>query len=148
MRANLRDLAEAAAHDPAQAIWDAVGDLGDYEPFHNRLLCATYVPPNKVITRDDGVKVEIHRADRSLMEERFQGKAALVLKMGPQAFREDATTDFGGIVVKPGEWVIFQHSNAYEVFLRDRRKSNEGISCWLVQDVFIEGRVSDPSLIY
>ena len=107
MRANLRDLAEAAAHDPAQAIWDAVGDLGDYEPFHNRLLCATYVPPNKVITRDDGVKVEIHRADRSLMEERFQGKAALVLKMGPQAFREDATTDFGGIVVKPGEWVIF-----------------------------------------
>ena len=50
--------------------------------------------------------------------------------------------------VKPLDWVVVRPSDGFEMFIRDRRKANEGISVRLIEDVFIRGRVSDPSLIY
>lgn len=148
MRVNLREISEAARADAGKPLWDGAGDLKDYEPFHNRILAATYVPPPRVFKGPNGEDIQFHESDRKLDEHRFQGKVGLVLKVGPLAFKDDSTAKFGGITVKPGDWIIFHHNNAYELYIRDRRKSNDGMSCWLVQDVFVEGRVSDPSLIY
>ena len=148
MKVSLRQLAEAAAHDPAKPLMDAAGDLGDYEVFHNLVLIATSVTPPIIFKGPNGEDVALHRTDNQLAEDRFQGKAHLVLKVGPTAFKDDGVTKFGGVVVKPGDWVIVRPSDGFEMFIRDRRKTNEGISVRLIEDVFIRGRVSDPSLIY
>lgn len=148
MKVNLRALAEAAAHDPAQPLWDAAGDLSDYEVFHNLVLVATYVAPPHVVKGPSGEDVIIHRTDKGMQEDRFQGKVGLVLKIGPTAFQDDSVAKFGGVVVEPGDWVMYRPTDGTELFIRDRRKSNEGLSCRLIEDVFVRGRTSDPSLIY
>ena len=140
MRPHLRQLADAVADDPAQPLLDAAGDLKDYEIFHNLVLVATYIAPAKVGS--------IIMPDKRLEEDRFQGKVGLVLKTGPTAFKDDSVAKFGGISVKPGEWVMYRPSDGHELFIRDRREVNIGLSCRLIEDVFIRGRVSDPSLIY
>ena len=147
MKVDLRRLAEAAAFDPAKPLWDAAGDLSDYEVFHNLVLVATYIAPPKVIQGPDG-PVVFHQTDRSHEEDRFQGKIGLVLKVGPLAFKDDSAMKFGGVTIVPGQWVIYRPSDGHELFIRDRSKSNEGLSCRLIEDTFIRGRVSDPSLIY
>ena len=148
MRVNLRQLAEAAVNDPAEPLLAAAGDLSDYEVFHNLVLVATYIPPPKVMKGPNGEDVVFHEADNTQAENRFQGKVGLVLKCGPTAFHDDGVAKFGGMSIKPGDWVIYRPSDGHEMFIRDRRKFNEGLSCRLIEDVFVRGRVNDPSLIY
>ena len=148
MKVDLRRLAEAAAHDPAKPLWDAAGDLSDYEVFHNLVLVATYVPPPRVLKGPHGESIILHQTDNAMAEDRFQGKIGLVLKAGPMAFQDDSVAKFGGITVSVGDWVIYRPSDGHELFIRDRSKSNEGLSCRLIEDTFVRGRVKDPSLIY
>lgn len=140
MRVNLREIAEVAGHNPAKPLLDAAGDLDDYEVCHNLILVATYIAPEKVGS--------IIMPDRKIDEDRFQGKVGLVLKVGPLSFEDDGSHTYGGITVKPGDWVMYRPSDAMEVFIRDRRRINDGLSCRLIEDVFIKMKVSDPSLIY
>jgi len=140
MRVNLREIAEVAGHDPKRPLLDAAGDLSDYEVCHNLILVATYIAPEKVGS--------IIMPDRKIDEDRFQGKVGLVLKVGPLSFEDDGSHTYGGITVKPGDWVMYRPSDAMEVFIRDRRRINDGLSCRLIEDVFIKMKVSDPSLIY
>lgn len=140
MRANLRDIAEAA--DPYKALMDRAGDLSDYEVFHNLVLVATFIGPSKSAGG-------IHFVDKKIDEDRWQGKVGLVLKVGPRAFvDEPPAVLFGGVLVKPGDWVAYRPSDGIELFIRDRRKANEGLPCRLIEDSMIKGRVSDPGLIY
>ena len=148
MKVDLRRLAEAAAFDPAQALWEAAGDLGDYEIFHNLVLVATYIAPQKVLKGPNGEDIILHQTDKAHDEDRFQGKIGLVLKVGPLAFADDTLAKFGGVELRPGDWVIYRPSDGHELFIRDRSKNNEGLSCRLIEDTFVRGRVKDPSLIY
>lgn len=141
MRANLREIARAAENDPKQAIMDAVGDLDDYECFHNLVLVATYIGPEKT-------KGGIILADRSIAENRFQGKVGLVLKVGPLAFKDDNIAKFGGVTVSPGDWVVYRPSDGIEHFVKDSRTVNDGVPCRLIEDAHIKGRVSDPAAVY
>ena len=148
MRVNLRELADAASNNPADPLLDAAGDLSDYEVFHNLVLVATFIAPPLTMKGPTGEAVILHKPDNAISEDRFQGKTGLVLKVGPTAFHDDSVAKFGGISIAPGDWVVYRPSDGHELFIRDRRKSNEGLSCRLIEDVFIRGRVSDPSLIY
>ena len=148
MRVNLRQLAEAAVNNPAEPLLAAAGDMSDYEVFHNLVLVATYIPPPKVMKGPNGEDVIFHDIDNVQAENRFQGKTGLVLMVGPNAFKDDKVATFGGKILKPGDWVIYRPSDGHELFIRDRRKFNEGLSCRLIEDVFIRGRVKDPSLVY
>lgn len=141
MRANLRAIAQAASENPTQALLDAAGNLADYEMFHNNVLVATYVRPEKTA---GGVLLP----DRSLAEDRFQGKVGLVLGWGPLAFKDDSVAKFGGVEIKVGDWVIYRPSDALEYFIRDRRTTGDGLPCRVIEDSLIKGRVADPSLIY
>lgn len=147
MRVDLRAITEAAAFDPAKALLDAVGDLGDIEVFHNLVLVATYIAPPQVMKGPGGERVLLHRPDNSLAEDRFQGKAALVLKVGPLAFKDEGAIKFGGIMVKPGDWVVVKPSDGLEMF-KGAIGSSKGASVRLFEDAYIRGRVKDPSAIY
>ena len=147
MRANLRAISEAAAHDPAKALRDAAGDLSEIEVFHNLVLAATYIAPARNITRNDGSKTQLILPDKSLAEDRFQGKAFLVLQVGPTAFQDASGITFGGKSVKVGDWIIARPSDGFELFKGDAG-AKEGASVRLFEDIHIKGRVSDPTVIY
>lgn len=140
MRVKLRDIAAQASQSPSQPLIDAAGNLDDYEVFHNLVLVATYIAPEKVGS--------IYMPDRKIDEDRFQGKVGLVLKVGPQAFVDDGRNTYGGVKVEPGDWVLYRPSDGQELFIRDRRALNDGIACRLIEDVFIKGRVAKPDLVY
>ena len=141
MRVNLRAIAQAANADPKQALLNSAGPLTDYEIFHNLVLVATYVPPEKIGS--------IIMPDKTLAENRFQGKMGLVLKCGPLAFKDDTVTKFGGVEIEPGDWVLYRPSDGIELFIKDYTgQANDGLACRLIEDTLIKGRVTDPSLIY
>lgn len=141
MRVALRELSEAtAAKGPKAAIVDALGDMSWYEPFHNLVLIATYVPPDKIGS--------IIVPDRTQAESRFQGVTGLVLRIGPGAFKDEGHVKFYGVTVKEGDWIVYRPSDAQEQFVRKRGTVNDGVSVRLIQDSHIKARVPDPSLIY
>lgn len=136
----LRDIAKASGADPRGALLDAVGDLSGYEPFHNLILVATYVRPEKT-------KGGIILVDNTLQEDRFQGKVGLVLKVGPIAFHDDNVNKFGGVKVEPGDWVLFRASDGLELFFVDKN-GRDGTPCRILEDVHIKARLTDPELIF
>jgi hypothetical protein len=140
MRAKLREVAAAAQDDPKKALLDSIGDISGIEVFHNLVLVATYIEPEMTAGG-------IYKPDRTLAENRFQGKASLVLKCGPMAFVDVPGARFGGTKVEPGDWVMARPSDGLELFTVDGSKS-AGTSCRLFEDVNIKGRLSDPSLVY
>ena len=139
MRARLREIAQAAQQDPVRALIDAVGDVSGIEIFHNLVLVATYVEPE--ITPGGIIK-----PDRSMEENRFQGKAALVMGLGPLAFKDDDRTKFGGMKVSIGDWVIARPSDGLEMLKVNL--DTGGAYLRLFEDIHIKARVSDPALIY
>ena len=141
MRANLREIAKAAAFDPKEALLEAIADLDEFDVFHNLILLATYIAPEKT---SGGIIMP----DRSILEGRFQGKIGLVLKLGPLAFQDDAIAKFGGVIVSPGDWAIYNPSDAGELFLRHRTERGQGVPCRLIEDSLIKGRVADPAFVY
>lgn len=141
MRAKLREVAEAAAFDPKKALLDSLGGrhLG-IEMFHSNVLVATYIEPDKT-------PGGIIKPDKTLAENRFQGKGALVLRMGPLAFKDDSIAKFGGVTLKEGDWVMVRPSDGLELFAVDA-SGGAGTSCRVFEDVKIIARLSDPALVY
>jgi len=141
MRAKLREVAEAASFDPKAALLDSLGGRQDgIEMFHANVLVATYIEP-------DRTPGGILKADRTLAENRFQGKGALVLKLGPLAFKDDSIAKFGGVNLKEGEWVMVRPSDGLELFAVDST-GRAGTSCRVFKDVDIIARLADPALVY
>ena len=141
MRTKLREIAEQAKFDPAGAIHKALGDdIKEVEIFGNKVLVATYIGPD----RSAG---GILYTDKRLAEDRFQGKLFLVLAVGPLAFKDDSVAQFGGKIVNPGDWIIANPSDGYELFKVDKAEGT-GTCCRIFEDTQIKGRVSDPALIF
>jgi co-chaperonin GroES (HSP10) len=138
---NLRKIAEASAADPRKAIYDAIGDISGIELAHNLVLVATYVRP--AMTQGG-----IHLPDSALQEDRFQGKPALVLALGPLAFVDDGVARFGGFTVEPGDWVLVRPSDGWEMFKVDQTTGRDGTSCRLFEDANIKAKLADPTLVY
>lgn len=137
-RAKLREI--AAGEDPKEALLNALGDISGLEIFHNQVLVATYIGPEKT---SGGIILP----DKSLAENRFQGKVGLVLKLGPLAFKDDEVNGafFGGKSLEVGDWVFFRPADGMEMFSVDR---TGGVPCRVFRDIDIKGRVSDPAMLW
>ena len=141
MRAKLQEIAQASVKDPTEALLSSLPEATmHYEVFHNRVLVATYVRP-------ETTKGGIIMIDRTLAEDRFQGKVGLVIKVGPRAFVDDNVAQFGGVKVEPGDWVTYRASDGFELFFVDDN-GRDGTPCRLIEDAHILGRTPDPALIY
>lgn len=148
MRVKLRDIAQAAATDPKQALLDKIGNDLDYvEVFHNLVLVATYIAPPLVFKGPNGELIPFERSDAALREDEFQGSVGLVLKLGPLAFEDCSVAQFGEIKIKAGDWVFFRPADGLRCNLGPAQ-SRDGLSCRWFEDVHIKGRVPDPSMIY
>lgn len=136
MRARTAEVSRASAKDgnALAVLQTSVGDLEGVTVFHNYILVATYIEPEKT---SGGIFLPEKRLDES----RYQGKVGLVLKTGPISFKSDAINDFGGLSVSPGDWVLYRPADGQEIFVR-------GVSCRLIEDKLIKMRVASPGDVY
>lgn len=120
--------------DPAKEIIDKAGNLDDVEVFYNKVLCGIYIRPEK--TKGGVFMTDDHRA-----EDLYQGKAAVVLKVGPTAFVDDGQAQFRGQKVEVGDVIVFRPSNGLKM------KINK-TDCVLLQDVQVELRIPAPDVVF
>jgi co-chaperonin GroES (HSP10) len=127
-------MAASKPQSTREEIIASIGDLSQLEIMHNQILVGIWMRPQKTA---GGIIL----TDKTVDEDKWQGKVGLVLKKGPQAFKSDSTTDFAGQNVEEGDWLLYRVSDGFAIDIN-------GTHCRLLEDVHIKGRVSDPSVIY
>lgn len=118
----------------AEEIHASIGDLSSVEVMHNQILVGIWMRPEKTA---GGIIL----TEKTVDEDKWQGKVGLVLKKGPIAFVSEGNTNFHGQSVNEDDWVIYRVSDGFSIDIN-------GTHCRLIEDVHIKGRVSDPSVIY
>jgi co-chaperonin GroES (HSP10) len=124
----------ALAADPKQALLDAVGDLSGFEIFHNQILVAIYVRPEKT-------SGGIIRPGSNVQEDEYQGKVGLVVKLGPSAFLDSEEENFQGQSVNIGDWVVFRVGDGWQLTIRDT-------ACRILTDRTVRMKIKNPGDIF
>lgn len=122
------------SEDPAEELRAKIGDISKVDILHNQILVAVYVRPEKT-------KTGIFLADQTRNEDRYQGKAGLVLKKGPLAFVDDDTNKFHGQNVEIGDWVFYRVSDGFPLILN-------GTLCRLLEEVHVKGKIPSPDVVF
>lgn len=120
--------------DPVEEIVERIGDLSDVVVPSNKVLVGIYLRPQRT-------KGGIELPDKYRDEDVYQGKAGLVLKCGPTAFKGDWRVE--GFAPKPGDWIAFRPSDGFKIDIRSR----EG-HCILLDDTAIRLILPAPDLVF
>ncbi len=116
-----------------KTVFNILGDLDEVEVMYNAVLVATYIRPE--LTTGG-----IIRPDENVSEDVWQGKAALVLKVGNSAFQDDEYNHFNGQRVDVGDWCAF--------FVGDTKLLNiKDVPCRLVEDSNIKLKLKNPLVV-
>lgn len=99
-----------------------------------RVLVATYIRGEKTASG-------IYLPDRTRDEEKHQGKAGMIIAMGPLAFEDDDTHKWGDD--KPGidDWVMFNIGDTRRLVVGDAE-------CRILEDVAVQAVIANPDEIY
>ena len=120
--------------DPAKEIRNRIGDISKIEVMHNQILVGVYIRPEKT---KGGILLTSQTRD----EDRYQGKAGLVLKKGPLAFVDDDNNKFHGQNVDIGDWVFYRVSDGFPLVLN-------GTLCRLLEEVHVKGKIPSPDVVF
>lgn len=82
----------------------------------------------------------ILKPDKTIDEDKYQGKVGLVIALGPLAFKDDERTTFGGLTVKVGDFVVFRQSDGLRLAI-------DNAHCRLIPDNLIQQITTDPESI-
>ena len=103
-----------------------------------KLLIVTYIPPEKT-------KGGIILSNRALDENRFQGKVALIVKIGDEAFKYKNQFDHEGLydghTPKVGDYVVCRFSDGFEMLIN-------GTAVRLIDQHAIQMYIEDPESVY
>lgn len=119
--------------DPKVKLLDQLGDISDIELFHNQVLLAVYLRPEK--TKSGLILTADH-----LDEDRYQSKVGLLVKQGPLAFEQDGNW-FTGLTFQEHDWLIFRPSDGWSITVN-------GVLCRIFDDISIKGRAPHPDSVY
>lgn len=119
--------------DPKEKILQEIGDVSNVEVFHNQVLLAVYVRPQKT-------KSGLYLTDSHREEDRFQSKVGLLIKKGPQAFVDDGQW-FTGLTFNTHDWLVFRPSEGWSITVN-------GVLCRMFEDISIKGRVNHPDAVW
>lgn len=124
----------AHENDPKETLLKALGSLKDIEIYHNQVLCAVYIRPEKT-------KSGIYLPDQHLQEDRSQSKVGLVIKMGPDAFVDSSGTWFKDVKIDLGDWLVFRPADGWSITVN-------GVLCRILDDTNIRGRIKHPDTVW
>lgn len=123
--------------DPKQQVIESIGDISGVGVSANGVLIGIYQRPEK--TASGIVLPESVRK-----EEVYQGKCGLILKMGPQAFKDSDNYKFADEDRRAvGDWVIIKVSDGWPVTL-----NNKNGNCRLVPDSDIRMTIDQPDKVF
>jgi len=120
--------------DPRTEIWNKIGDLTKFQVMHNNVVVAVYERPEK--TRSG-----VFLPDQARDEDRFQGKAALVVAKGPTAFKSSDGWDFDSVKIAVGDWVAIRASDGWNVTVN-------GKLCRMIPDTAIRAKIASPDTVW
>lgn len=141
------DLAKCATADEQRDVLFGIfkDALPDLTLFGSDLLVATYVRSSVIssIKQASGDVIQLFGTDNHSQEDLFQGKAALVLAMGPTAFRYDRfNSKWEGPQAKVGDWILFRYAEA------GMDTDYRGVYCRFIDSSIVRGVIKDPALVY
>lgn len=120
--------------DPRDVLWKKIGDVSRFVPTHNNVVLAVYERPSQT-------QSGIHLPDRYRDEERYQGKAAMIVAKGPQAFKDTEGWSFSAVPMDVGDWVAIRASDGWDVTIN-------GVLCRMVPDTGIRAKISSPDVVW
>lgn len=124
--------------DPAQVVFEKAGmkkgKIPGVELMANRVLLGIYELPEKT---DGGIIIP----QSTKKENKYQGKAAVVLAKGPTAFVSDDHFDFRGQTVEIGDWVSLSVTDGKAIKVNDA-------DCRLIRDQDISMKIPGPDTVY
>jgi len=125
--------------DWRQDMMRRLGELDDIELLFNDVLVAKYIR--------EMASTNIIASAETQKEDYWQGVVGLVLKLGPQAFKDDDHNKFHGAIVKPGDWVLYRNSDGWD---KDIQFVGEywAAKCRIIPDAHIRGRVKYPGRLF
>lgn len=126
--------------DARQEILKAVGDISNFNVFHNQVLIAIYIRPEMTA---GGIIITNKTRD----EDKWQGKVGLVLKKGPSAFVDESNQWFKNMKVEVGDWVVSRPSDGWSLTYNNRETGDE-VLCRLIDDTFIRSTIPHPDSIF
>ena len=115
--------------DPKQDIYDDVGHLVEFfQPVGDQVLLVMYERAKQKgggdVKTAGGIIVP-QGATGLLAEDKWQGKAGLVVAMGPIAFTEDDHHKWGNATPKVGYWVMISIGDSYSFDLPGDRRARQ-----------------------
>ncbi len=119
--------------DAKKIIFELVGNLDNVEVIGSQVLLGIYVRPEKT-------KGGIFLTDSAKEEDIWQGKVGLVLKWGPDAFR-DENGDLYEQRAEVGDWGVFRINDTWTLKVGD-------MPCRLVADKSLRLKLKDPSIVF
>lgn len=117
--------------DPALDLLAKLGDLKGIEVLNNYVLYAIYDRPKVT-------KGGIHLTDNTTSEDEYQGKAGLVVKIGPLVNVDAAER---GVALTPGMWIAVRPSDGWAI------KVN-GVLCRMIVEKGIHMVVPEPDSVW
>ena len=120
--------------DPKQKILEALGDISEQEVFNNNILVAVYIRPQKT-------KSGIYLSDKTVDEDRYQGKVGLIVKIGQAAFNDDRGEWFQDSTFKLHEWLVFRPSDGWSLTVN-------GVLCRMLSDTQVKMRITSPDIVW
>lgn len=120
--------------DPADAILKEMGDISDIEIFHNQVLVAIYIRPEKT-------KSGLYLSAQTRDEDKYQGKVGLIIKKGADAFVDESGKWFKGVNLGVGDWIYFRPSDGWAITVH-------GQLCRILDDTDIRGRIPTPDTVW
>lgn len=120
--------------DPKKTILDIVGDLSGVDISGDMVLLGIYIRPEKTAGG-------IYRPPENVQEDVFQGKVGLVLKLGPNAFRNADDGELYEQNFAVGEWGVFKVGEAWSISIK-------GYPCRMVRDVSLKLKIKDPTIVF
>lgn len=120
--------------DPKKVLHDELGDISEVELFHNQVLAAIYIRPEKT-------KSGLYLSNNTREEDKWQGKVGLIVKTGPDAFKDETGKWFNGVDINVGDWIYFRPSDGWQITVH-------GVLCRILDDTDIRGRISAPDVVW
>jgi co-chaperonin GroES (HSP10) len=117
--------------DPREEIIRQLPDLKHVEVFNNMVLVAVYERPDKTAS---GIILTGNTKD----EDKYQGKAALIIKLGPIA--NEANASRGGELAV-GDWIAIRPSDGWAVTINQKL-------CRLLAETSVHMRIPSPDVVY
>ena len=119
--------------DPAEELREKLGDVSRFTILNTYVLYAVYERPTK--TRGG-----VYLTDTTKAEDEYQGKAGLVIAVGPMVNDADSV-QLRGSPIRPGDWIAVRPADGWAI------KVN-GVLCRMINEKGIHMKIPAPDLVW